>query len=240
MAAERAQADQLLLVRPVTRPRTLGQSVYEALLDLVVAGRLQPGQHLAEMELARRLGVSRQPVREALHRLQAEGWVEFRPNGGACVHAPSAREVDELLTVRALLEVEAARLAASRASKRQLARLMSICDAGEAAVRDGDVERFKGANHDFHAALAELSGISALAQLCRDVALRARWHYHKVAPVRMRDSCDEHREIAQAIAAREEKQAATAARVHIEHTRLAYHESIGQEGGPRGDLTSSG
>lgn len=223
MTAVSAQADETRLVRPVTRPRTLGQSVYDALLELVVADQLRPRQQLVETELARQLGVSRQPVREALHRLHAEGWVEFRPNGGAFVHVPSTHEVDELLAVRALLEVESARLAAQRASEQQLARLMAICRDGEAAVHDSDVERFSAANHDFHAALAELSGNSILAQLWKIVAQRARWHYHMVAPVRMRDSCAEHREIAQAIAARDEGRAARAAQVHIERTRVAYH-----------------
>jgi DNA-binding GntR family transcriptional regulator len=225
MAAESVLADEARLIHPITRPRTLGQSAYEALLELVVTGRLRPGQHLVETELARNLGVSRQPVREALHRLQAEGWVEFRPNRGACVHAPSAHEVDELLTVRALLEVEAARLAARRASDRQLARLESICRDGEDAVRRSDVARFTAANHDFHASLAALAGNSVLAQLWTVVARRARWHYHMVAPVRMRDSCAEHRQIAQAIAAGDETHAARAAQVHIEHTRAAYHRS---------------
>ncbi|MDR0344187.1 MAG: GntR family transcriptional regulator [Nocardiopsaceae bacterium] len=225
MATGPAQADELLPVRPVTRPRTLGQSVYEALLELVVAGRLQPRQHLVETALARQLGVSRQPVREALHRLHSEGWVEFRPNGGAFVHVPATHEVDELLAVRALLEVEAARLAARQGSKQQLARLLSICGDGEAAVRDSDPERFSAANYSFHAALAELAGNSILAQLWRVVAQRARWHYQIVAAVRMCDSCDEHREIAQAIVARDERRSAEAAQVHIERTRIAYHRS---------------
>lgn len=225
MTAERAQADELLQVRPVTRPRTLGQSVYEALLGLVVAGRLRPRQHLVETELARQLGVSRQPVREALHRLQAEGWVEFRPNGGAFVHVPSTHEVDELLAVRALLEVEAARLAACRAGQHELARLEDICCHGEDAVRDDDVAQFIAANHDFHAALAELAGNTVLAQLWKTVARRARWHYHLVAPLRMRASCTEHRGIAQAIASGDERRAARAAQVHIDRTRIAYHRT---------------
>ena len=225
MTAIPAPADEPRLVDPIARPRTLGQSAYEALLELVVTGRLRPGQHLVETELARHLGVSRQPVREALHRLQAEGWVEFRPNRGACVHAPSAHEVDELLAVRALLEVEAARLAALRASERQLTQLDGICREGEDAVRRNDIARFGAANHDFHASLATLAGNSILARLWTTVARRARWHFHMVAPVRMRDSCAEHRQIARAIAAGDETRAARAAQVHIEHTRIAYHRS---------------
>lgn len=229
MTAIPAQAHELGQVRPVTRPSTLGQSVYEALLELVVAGRFRPRQRLVETELARQLGVSRQPVRDALRRLHAEGWVEVRPNGGAFVHVPSTHEVDELLTVRTLLEVEAARLTARRASKQQLTWLLSICGEGEAAMRDSNLERFSAANYGFHAALAELAGNSILAQLWRVVAQRARWHYHMVSAVRICDSCAEHRELAEAIVARDERRAARAAQVHIERTRIAYHRSIVQQ-----------
>ena len=86
--------EERAMIRPVERPVPLRQSVYEALVELVIAGRLTPGQHLVETELARQLGVSRQPVREALHRLEAEGWVDLRPNQGAFVHVPTDKEVD--------------------------------------------------------------------------------------------------------------------------------------------------
>ena len=106
-----------MFISPVARPVPLRQSVYEALVELVVGRRLGPGEHLVETELARQLGARRQPVREALHRLEAEGWVDLRPNQGAFVHVPTDHEVDELLDVRELLEVQMARLAARSASR---------------------------------------------------------------------------------------------------------------------------
>ena len=101
------------MIRPLQRPVPLRQSVYDALIDLIVGGELPPGQHMVETDLARQLGVSRQPIREALHRMEAEGWVDLRPSQGAFVHVPTDSEVDELLDVRALLEAETARLAAA-------------------------------------------------------------------------------------------------------------------------------
>ena len=100
------------MIRPLQRPVPLRQSVYDALIDLIVGGELPPGQHMVETDLARQLGVSRQPIREALHRMEAEGWVDLRPSQGAFVHVPTDQEVDQLLDVRELLEVETARLAA--------------------------------------------------------------------------------------------------------------------------------
>src|SRR6516225_8466445 len=104
------------VIRPLQRPAPLRQSVYDALIGLIVRGDLPPGQHMVETDLARQLGVSRQPIREALHRMEAEGWVDLRPSQGAFVHVPTDQEVDELLDVRALLEAETARLAAAGAA----------------------------------------------------------------------------------------------------------------------------
>ena len=211
------------MIRPVERPVPLRQSVYEALVELVIAGRLSAGQHLVETELARQLGVSRQPVREALHRLEAEGWVDLRPNQGAFVHVPTDREVDQLLDVRELLEVETARLAARTVTPDQLARLRAICRDGEAAVAAGDTERFVSLNNSFHAALAEVGGNAVLAELSAIVGRRARWYYRLVAPMREHESCAEHLAMVDAIEAADGDQAAKVARSHVERTRNAYH-----------------
>src|SRR6202046_5290144 len=129
------------VIRPLQRPVPLRQSVYDALIDLIVGGELPPGQHMVETDLARQLGVSRQPIREALHRMEAEGWVDLRPSQGAFVHVPTDQEVDELLDVRALLEAETAKLAARAPSQAQVARLREVCAEGEAAGGAGDFAR---------------------------------------------------------------------------------------------------
>lgn len=211
------------LFSPVQRPVPLRQSVYESLVELIIGGRLQPGQHLVETDLAHQLGVSRQPVREALHRLEAEGWVDLRPNQGAFVHVPTDQEVDELLDVRELLEVETARLAAGAASPQAVARLRAVCHEGEAAIEAGDMERFVTANNEFHATLAELAGNAVLAELTSIVSRRVRWYYRLVAPTRGQESCAEHLQLVEAIEAGDGERAAKAARQHTERTRNAYH-----------------
>lgn len=214
------------LIRPVQRPVPLRQSVYEALVELIVAGALRPGQHLVESELARQLGVSRQPVREALHRLEAEGWIDLRPGHGAFVHVPTDREVDQLLDVRELLEGATARLAARAATPEAVAALRSTWQQGVAAVESGDVAATVAANNDFHAAVAEIAGNVVLAQLSEIVGRRVRWYYRKVAPARSHESWSEHAELLAAIEAGDEDQAAALARVHTERTRTAYHDPV--------------
>jgi DNA-binding GntR family transcriptional regulator len=223
MTADIRETDEVGPIRPVERPVPLRQSVYEALVELVVEGRLRPGQHLVETELARQLGVSRQPVREALHRLEAEGWVDLRPNQGAFVHVPTDEEVDQLLDVRELLEVETARLAAAAATDAHVARLRLICHEGEAAVEAGDTGRFVAVNTEFHGELARVAGNAVLAELAEIVGRRVRWYYRQVAPVRGHESCAEHRDMVEAIENGDAERASAIARKHTERTRTAYH-----------------
>lgn len=206
------------------RPGPLRERVYEALLELITTRALRPGQHLVESELAQHLGVSRQPVREALQRLNTDGWVDLRPAQGAFVHEPTEEEADQLLTVRTLLEAEAARLAAVNAEAGGIAELEELCRRGEAAVGGDEVEMVVEANAAFHARVMGLAGNAVLAELARQVDRRVRWYYTPVARQRGAQSWIEHRELIAAIADGDEARATTVMREHTEHTRRSYHE----------------
>ena len=132
--------------RRVQRPAPLRQAVYDAIVDLIVQGTLQGGQHLVENELAEYLGVSRQPVREALQRLQTDGWIDLRPAQGAFVHTPSEDEVDQLLGVRTVLETYSARLAAENATPEDVNRLWELQQDGLNALAANDSEGLVAAN----------------------------------------------------------------------------------------------
>ncbi|MEU4199011.1 GntR family transcriptional regulator [Streptomyces sp. NPDC045470] len=211
-------------VPKLERPGPLRERVYEALLELITTRTLRPGQHLVESELAGHLGVSRQPVREALQRLNTEGWVDLRPAQGAFVHEPTEEEADQLFTVRTLLEAEAARLAAANAGSAGIAELEALCDKGEQAVRDDAVETAVATNAEFHAKVMELAGNAVLAGLAAQVGRRVRWYYTPVARQRGKQSWAEHRELIAAITDRDEARASAVMRAHTEHTRRTYHE----------------
>src|SRR6185436_3786527 len=159
--------------RRVQRPAPLRQAVHDAIVDLIVQGTLQGGQHLVEVELAEYLGVSRQPVREALQRLQTEGWVDLKPAQGAFVHLPTEEEADQLLSVRAVLETHSARLAAERATPDDVDHLWGL----QAAVEDDDIEGMVAANAALHAFVTKLSGNTVLAEMIGMVDRRVRWYY---------------------------------------------------------------
>ncbi|MEU9331458.1 GntR family transcriptional regulator [Streptomyces canus] len=206
------------------RPGPLRDRVYGALLELITTRALQPGQHLVESELAGHLGVSRQPVREALQRLNTEGWVDLRPAQGAFVHEPTDEEADQLLTVRTLLEAEAARLAAANAGSAGIAVLEELCAQGESAVAADDVDAAVVLNARLHATIMELAGNAVLAELAGQVDRRVRWYYTPIARRRGRQSWIEHRELIAAIADRDEQRATAVMRQHTEQTRKMYHD----------------
>jgi DNA-binding GntR family transcriptional regulator len=200
------------------RPIPLRERVYESLLDLISSGLLRPGRHLVESELADRLGVSRQPVREALQRLSNEGWVDLRPAQGAFVHEPTAAETDQLFAVRALLETESARLAAIHPTAKGLERLDELCATGEAAVAADDAETAVMANTAFHACIMDMAGNAVLAELAVHVERKVRRYYTPI----IRQAWEEHRELIAAIAARDGVRAQRVMRTHTVNARTRF------------------
>jgi DNA-binding GntR family transcriptional regulator len=224
-----AENEKSVDVPRLTRPAPLREGVYEALLELIITRALKPGQHLVESELASRLGISRQPVREALQRLSTEGWVDLRPAHGAFVHSPTEEEADQLLAVRSLLEAESARLAAVAATPEAVTRFREICAGGVAALEADDVDAVVAANAALHAAIVELSGNRVLAELAAQVDRRVRWYYTPVARQRGPESWREHAELIDALAEHDGERAAQIMREHTEHTRRSYHQRPDRE-----------
>jgi DNA-binding GntR family transcriptional regulator len=220
----RREATARTVRAPLERPAPLRQAVYDALAEMIISRELQPGEHLVENELAAQLGVSRQPVREALQRLQTEGWVDLRPALGAFVHRPTDAEADQLLAVRTLLEAESARLAARQATPEQVEHLWELQRAGVKALADDDQEGLVAANAALHAHVVFMSGNTVLADVLASVDRRVRWYYMPIARARGKDAWDEHADLIDAIARRSSRRAGDLMRRHTERTRDFYHE----------------
>lgn len=153
---------------------SLADRAYEELRSAVVAGRLQPGTLMVETDLAQMLGVSRTPVREALVRLELEGFVVRRPGGGLEVHWHTRKSLDDLYLVRELLEGYAARLAASRISDRELDHLDELLQADVEAYRHHKIDQLAALNEEIHGLFLEASRNRTLKTLVAE--LRERIH----------------------------------------------------------------
>jgi GntR family transcriptional regulator, vanillate catabolism transcriptional regulator len=205
-----------------------------ALRDLVLEGKLRPGERVSELQMVERLGVSRTPVRTALVRLAEEGLLESIPSGGFAVRAFSEREVFEAIEIRGTLEGLAARFAAERGiGRNELQTAAEYLDALDEVVRADDFEtdgisRYIELNAQFHALLIDFAGSQALArQLERASALpfaspsafvQAQSRSPEARHLLM-IAQDQHRCVINAI---ERREGARAEAIMREHARLAH------------------
>jgi DNA-binding GntR family transcriptional regulator len=210
---------------PLARPGPLRTQVKDALIELIISQQLAPGLHLVESEIAGRLQVSRQPVREALQSLETEGWIDLRPGRGAFVHEPTDDEVDEVFEVRVTLEEKSAALAARNATAEQVAELRQVCLQGRRAVRDGDVATVVERNATLHRRISAMSDNRVLAGFVASLDRRVRWYFTPIATTRGISSWDEHDQLLDALEARDSRGAAKVMRAHTARSQRAYHEA---------------
>lgn len=132
---------------------------------------------LTEEVLARRYGVSRVPVREALRTLESEGFVVTRRHAGACVAEPTEQEAADLLEIRMLLEPMGAARAAQRRTEAHLKVLRGLVRLGQERAGRGQGEDLRSLGGWFHETLAQASGSSALATLLGQLRQKISWMY---------------------------------------------------------------
>src|SRR5882724_8272824 len=133
--------------------RTLADELRLALADDIVRGLLEPGGALDETELARRFGVSRTPVREAIRQLAASGLVEVRAHRGAVVARPSEERLLGMFEAMAELEALCAGLAAERMGPAERSLLETVHEELRTMIQGGDPQRYHEVNEAFHAAI---------------------------------------------------------------------------------------
>jgi DNA-binding GntR family transcriptional regulator len=153
-------ADGSILAR-----QTMQESAVDHLRHLILSRQLQPGERLVQDELAGRLGVSRTPVREALHKLASEGLVTFSSYKGASVADFSLSELEGIYTVRSALESHAAYLAAQRITDEELEQLEVLLRQIEEAFQEKDFLHLLEVHHQFHASICTAAKRQRLCKL---------------------------------------------------------------------------
>ena len=196
--------------------------VSDELRRLVVTGELAPGSRIVEDRLAERLGVSRNPVREALQALAAEGFVEILPRRGAVVAQITPEQAEDLFDVRTALEPLAARLAARRTDAAGVERLREVLARAREATDAGELDVLAACNTEFHSAVVDLSGNDYLGLLVAPMARRVQWVFRTSAATRAPHSWTEHEELMRAIASGDEEYAEAVARSHVAAARASY------------------
>lgn len=203
-----------------------GIDIYRQLVAAIEDGDLAPGTRLREAELARQYGVSRTPIREGLKRLEAQGLAVHEPNRGMIVPVLDNDQINELYTVRAVLEGTVARLAAQHATEAEIDLLRDLVEADQAHLDDG--ARLAGTNRVFH---------HRLTLACHNRYLIGQIEHMRQVKLllsgstfgdagRRRAAVNEHRAIIDAITARDFRAAEAAGRQHIEAAHRARLDAI--------------
>jgi DNA-binding GntR family transcriptional regulator len=195
--------------------------VYRSLKEQIISGALAPDMRLIELAIAAEFGVSRTPVREALKRLAVENLVLADPARGMVVHAPDAREIEDVFIVREALDGLAARLAAHRITPSELARLRVVVDSMQQAIGEGRREQVVVANTHFHDVIYGAAGNEMLERLGRDLRefVRRFTTLPFASPERVDHVLTEHRNIVEALEKHDPEAAEAASRAHLAAAR---------------------
>jgi DNA-binding GntR family transcriptional regulator len=199
-------------------PRTmLSDRVKEYIVEAILSRQLQPGDRIVETLLARRLGVSQAPVREALRELVVMGFVESHPYRGTSVRALSQQDLWESYTVRAALEALAARLAAARLTEADEQHLEAILAEMLEASRLQDHERTIRLDNKFHETILQIAGNKLLSQVWKTLEF-GRWTMvtYRLSNYGYDFLAIRHRQLLDALLTRDPETAAEAMQHHIE------------------------
>jgi DNA-binding GntR family transcriptional regulator len=201
--------------------KTIRKRIYEHLREQLLNGEIAPPEHLIEAKIAKELGTSRTPVREALHSLELEGLIESIPRVGYVVKAISKEEVEEICEIRMAIEGVAVRWAMEKAHKKLVEELEKNISIVEERVSKGDVRAFVDMDARFHEIISKFSGSKRLLELAQ--TLRRHMLRYRIQSIYSVDNVlraiEGHKGIAQAIRKRDLGEVNQAIRHHMEQSK---------------------
>jgi len=205
----------------------LPELVAEQLREAIRTRTIKPGTRLVEERLAQDLGVSRNPVREAIRMLAAERLVLITARRGAVVVGITEQEAREIVEVRALLEGHNARLAARRQDANILKRIAAVLEEGNQAVTEGNYDALPGLNARFHQELASAGQNDTLGELLLRLRERTAMFFAPTEPAWQRARWDEHAAVLRAILDGDENRAAALAADHVNRAGVGLQDEPG-------------
>ncbi|MDR1159944.1 MAG: GntR family transcriptional regulator [Syntrophomonadaceae bacterium] len=208
--------------------KPLRELVLDALRTAIINGDLRPRERLMEIQLAEELGVSRTPIREALRKLELEGFVVIMPRKGAYVADMSLKDIINAFEIRAALEGLAAALAAERITEEEIEHMEKLLAEKNEAVNKMDVSRVISVDTRFHDALYTASRNEKLLGIVNNLRDQIqRFRTTSLAyPGRMQQSLQEHRAIVEAIQSRDSTLSRQSAQEHVENAENSLLEAI--------------
>lgn len=205
---------------------TLADHVFDEIKQHIIIGELRPNQRLIESKIARRLGVSRTPVREALKKLETIGYVSILPNGGLVVTEHTPEQMRSLFEIREALETMAIKLACQRATEEQIKSAEAYYHQAIEAFINRDYDKYIELHSHFHEALYSPCGNEQLLSLIRTF----RYQYFDQQLTRVYNALDwrsqmkQHTKILEAFRERNENRAEKDLKRHLRNSlKIALH-----------------
>jgi DNA-binding GntR family transcriptional regulator len=197
--------------------KTLRTQAYELLEEMIVTQVLKPGATVTEEDLARKTGIGRTPIREALQRLARDGLVSIRPRSAIVILEMTVARQLQLLETRAALQELTVRFAAKRADIDQRARMLQLAKAVEDAAEIGDGELYLRISRDIHNVLCDAAGNEFLQRFIGSLyTLSRQFSFTHLREVDVTRAAGTHAAILRAVAARDEAAAALASQRMID------------------------
>ncbi len=199
--------------------RPLHHELVDRLREMIIDGRLEPGQKIPEKALCERFGVSRTPLREAVKILASEGFVELTPHRGAKVVKLTLKDFEEALPIMGALDAVAGELACQNATEKEIAELAALTDRMTERFEAQDLQGYYKLNARIHALIMEMARNPTLTRSTRVLSERMRRARYELtmAPARWAQAVEEHQAMVDAIKKREGLGLGRIMRVHVIH-----------------------
>jgi DNA-binding GntR family transcriptional regulator len=211
--------------------KPLREMVFESLREAIIQGRLKPGERMMEIQLADEMGVSRTPIREAIRKLELEGFVVMVPRKGAYVSGISVKDIVDVFEVRAALEALAAGLAAERITPDEQEELERSLVAISEVSSKADINAIVETDTNFHELIYKASRNERLFQIV--IHLKEQIQRFRTTslsqPGRSKDALEEHRKMVEAISDRNVELAQALAREHIENAEQSMLNALRED-----------
>nr|MDT0659528.1 GntR family transcriptional regulator [Micromonospora sp. DSM 115978] len=215
-------------------------AIADALRESIISGRIGQGERLREELLAEEFGVSRVPVREALSRLESEGFLTIAPFRGASVSKNSERDVLEHMQVRRGLEVLAAQLAAEKRGGEVRDELRAIVQRGFEAAQGNQLKELPDISIEFHRLVYAASGNERLRQMLETLLKRISWGFRIDLKYQVSTAWSDHATIASAILGGSPVQAGHLMNEHVARDEERYRQlSAKAQGSGQADISVS-
>lgn len=197
----------------------LNNKVYRLVKEKIINGTLKPGNKISEGKIAEQMGISRTPVREAIHMLNVDGLVHTSPNKGSYVIDPSIHDFEEIMQIRMIIEGFATGITAQKITDEEILKLEKIIKNMGKKAEEGNITSYTEFNAQFHKEILAICGNKKLIKIHENLSGQEyKFTMRSLTSIeRLKYSVEEHTNILEALKKRDSQEAERLSRLHAEN-----------------------